>query len=252
MSCVLKLLLMVTNRPTVFPVKKTSSSLLLPTVYFMLLMVRRVSIRSTNLELSLITQKLLFAGILHHYAGSGRQSDKYELISQLIYKEIPADKRCTFEEWASLMNCVYKINDNGKWAILFAIMCAFRSNIHCIDRLFTAPFFMGPMSSGKTQIAISIRSLFISPKVPIFNLNIGTDAAMSTLMSTFRDVPVVLDEYNNKDISDTKFQALKGIVYDGDGRQKERVLPGKKSKTTRYMHRLLFAARKHLSAMTMP
>ena len=148
------------------------------------------------------------------YAGSGRQSDKYELISQLVYKDIPAEKQCSFEKWASLMDQVYKINDNGKWGILFAIMCAFRSNIHCIDRLFTAPFFMGPMSSGKTQIAISIRSLFISPKVPIFNLNIGTDAAMSTLMSTFRDVPVVLDEYNNKDISDAKFQALKGIVYD--------------------------------------
>lgn len=161
------------------------------------------------------------------YAGSGKQSDKYELISQLVYKEIPIDKRCTFDEWASLMDRVYKINDNGKWAILFAIMCAFRSNIHCIDRLFTAPFFMGPMSSGKTQIAISIRSLFISPKIPIFNLNIGTDAAMSTLMSTFRDVPVVLDEYNNKDISDIKFQALKGIVYDGDGRQKRKGTSGK-------------------------
>ena len=161
------------------------------------------------------------------YAGSGRQSDKYELISQLVYKDIPIEKQCSFEEWASLMDQVYKINDNGKWAILFAIMCAFRSNIHCIDRLFTAPFFMGPMSSGKTQIAISIRSLFISPKVPIFNLNIGTDAAMSTLMSTFRDVPVVLDEYNNKDISDVKFQALKGIVYDGDGRQKRKGTSGK-------------------------
>lgn len=153
--------------------------------------------------------------------------DKYETISSLMYKEIPADKQCTFERWADLMNRVYALNDNGKWAILFAVMCAFRSNIHCIDRLFTAPFFMGPMSSGKTQIAISIRSLFISPKVPIFNLNIGTDAAMSTLMSTFRDVPVVLDEYNNKDISDVKFQALKGIVYDGDGRQKRKGTSGK-------------------------
>ena len=120
------------------------------------------------------------------------------------------------------MDRVYKMNDNGKWAILFAVMCAFRSNIHCIDRLFTAPFFMGPMSSGKTQIAISIRSLFMSPKVPIFNLNIGTDAAMTTLMSTFRDVPIVLDEYNNKDISDYKFQSLKSIVYDGEGRQKRK------------------------------
>ena len=154
------------------------------------------------------------------YAGSGRQSDKYELISQLVYEDIPADKQVSFEQWAQLMDQVYKINDNGKWAIVFALMCAFRSNIHSLDRLFTAPFFMGPMSSGKTQIAISIRSLFISPSIPIFNLNTGTDAAMSTIMGTFRDVPVVLDEYNNKDISDTKFQALKGIVYDGDGKQK--------------------------------
>lgn len=161
------------------------------------------------------------------YAGSGKQSDKYELISQLVYKEVPAEKKVSFEKWASLMDQVYKINDNGKWALVFAIMCAFRSNIHCIDRLFTAPFFMGPMSSGKTQIAISIRSLFISPNIPIFNLNTGTDAAMSTIMSTFKDVPVVLDEYNNKDISDTKFQALKGIVYDGDGKQKRKGTSGR-------------------------
>ena len=161
------------------------------------------------------------------YAGSGRQSDKYELISQLVYEDIPINKQVTFEKWASLMDEVYKSNDNGKWAIVFALMCAFRSNIHCLDRLFTAPFFMGPMSSGKTQIAISIRSLFISPTIPIFNLNTGTDADMSTIMGTFRDVPVVLDEYNNKDISDTKFQALKGIVYDGDGKQKRRGTSGR-------------------------
>ena len=161
------------------------------------------------------------------YAGSGKQSDKYELISQLVYKEVPAEKKVSFEKWASLMDQVYKVNDNGKWALVFAIMCAFRSNIHCIDRLFTAPFFMGPMSSGKTQIAISIRSLFISPNIPIFNLNTGTDAAMSTIMGTFKDVPVVLDEYNNKDISDTKFQALKGIVYDGDGKQKRKGTSGR-------------------------
>ncbi len=161
------------------------------------------------------------------YAGSGRQSDRYELISQLVYEDVDPSKRVTFEQWASLMDKVYKINDNGKWAIVFALMCAFRSNIHCLDRLFTAPFFMGPMSSGKTQIAISIRSLFIKPSIPIFNLNTGTDAAMSTIMGTFRDVPVVLDEYNNKDISDTKFQALKGIVYDGDGKQKRRGTSGR-------------------------
>lgn len=161
------------------------------------------------------------------YAGSGRQSDKYEMISQLIYKDIPAEKQCSFDDWASLMDRVYKINENGKWAILYAVMCAFRSNIHCIDRLFTAPFFMGPMSSGKTQIAISIRSLFISPKIPIFNLNTGTLPALSSLLSSFRDVPAVLDEYNNKDIQDIMFQYLKQAVYDGDGRQKRKGTSGK-------------------------
>lgn len=161
------------------------------------------------------------------YAGSGRQSEKYELVSQLVYRDIPAEKQCTFEKWASLMDQVYKINDNGKWAILFTIMCAFRSNIHCIDRLFTAPFFMGPMSSGKTQIAISIRSMFISPKNSIFNLNTGTLPALSSLLSSFRDVPAVLDEYNNKDIKDEMFQYLKQAVYDGEGRQKRKANQGK-------------------------
>lgn len=156
------------------------------------------------------------------YAGSGRKSDKYETVSQLVYREVPKEKQVSFETWADLMNRVYKINDNGKWALIFSIMCAFRSNIHCIDRLFTAPFFMGPMSSGKTQIAVSIRSLFINPHESVFNLNLGTDAAMISLMSTFRDVPVVLDEYNNNDISPTKFQALKSIVYDGDSKQKRK------------------------------
>ncbi len=156
------------------------------------------------------------------YAGSGKNSDKYEMIEQLVYKPVPEDKQVSFKEWATLMDQVYSINNNGKWAILFAVMSAFRSNIHSLDRMFTAPFFMGPMSGGKTQIAISIRSLFVSPKISIFNLNTGSDAALATLMSTFRDVPIVLDEYNNKDITDNKFQALKGIVYDGDGKQKRK------------------------------
>ena len=157
------------------------------------------------------------------YAGRKKKTEKYELICQLTYREVPESKRVTFEQWAKLMVDVYRLNNNGHWALLFAIMCAFRSNIHCIDRLFTAPFFIGPMSSGKTQIAVSIRSLFgINPNEPIFNLCSGSDAGLSTLVGLFRDVPVVLEEYNNKDVSEAKFQALKGIVYDGDGKQKRR------------------------------
>lgn len=156
-----------------------------------------------------------------HGSGSGK-SDKYENISQLVYREVPKDKRVTFSEWADLMNRVYKLNDNGKWAIIFAVLCAFRSNIHCIDRLFTAPFFMGPMSSGKTQIAVSIRSIFIPPKFSALNLCQDTDMAVIKYMSVFRDVPVVLEEYDNVVTSDIKFQALKSIVYDGESRKKSK------------------------------
>lgn len=156
------------------------------------------------------------------YSGMRKDADRYEQHRYFIYKDVPEDKRCTFPEWAALMNEVYAVNSNGKWAIIYAIMCAFRSDIHVIDRLFTALFFVGPTMSGKTQIAISIRSLYVSPQAPSFNLNSGTDAAFFTLMEGFRDVPQVLEEYNNKDISKDKFQGLKAITYDGDGKQKRK------------------------------
>lgn len=153
--------------------------------------------------------------------------DKFETLRYFVYKDIPIAQQCSFGKWATLMDEVYKVNENGKWATIYAIMCAFRSDIHSIDRLFTALFFMGPTMSGKTQIAISVRSLFITPDMPAFNLNTGSDAAFSTLMGSYRDVPAVLEEYNNKDISDGKFQALKAITYDGDGRQKRKGTSGR-------------------------
>lgn len=94
---------------------------------------------------------------------------------------------------------------------------------------------MGPTMSGKTQIAISVRSLFVDPDLPSFNLNTGTDAAMISLMEGFRDVPVVLEEYNNKDISIDKFQALKSITYDGDGKQKRKSTSGKDIETSKVL-----------------
>lgn len=156
------------------------------------------------------------------YSNMRKDSDKYEQHRFFTFKDIPPEQQCSFEEWAALMDEVYKVNDNGKWAVIYAIMCAFRSDIHVIDRLFTALFFVGPTMSGKTQVAISIRSLYVDPRAPSFNLNNGTDAAFFTLMEGFRDVPQVLEEYNNKDISKEKFQGLKAIVYDGDGKQKRK------------------------------
>lgn len=156
------------------------------------------------------------------YAGERRDNDKYAQDRWLVYTDTPKAKQVTFEKWASLMDRVYKINDNGKWAIIYAILCAFRSDIWPINRLFTSVFLIGSTQSGKTQIAISIRSLFIKPEAPSFNLNSGTDAAFFSVLERFRDVPQVMEEYNDEMISDAKFQGLKSVTYDGEGKQKRK------------------------------
>ena len=162
-----------------------------------------------------------------------KDNDRYEQDRWLVYTETPKNKRTTFEHWASLMNEVYKINDNGKWAILYAIMCAFRSEIYPLNRHFTAIFFIGPTMSGKTQIAVSIRSLFIKPEAPSFNLNSGTDAAFFSILERFRDVPQIFEEYNDEMISDVKFQGLKQTCYDGEGKQKRKAATGNDLETSK-------------------
>lgn len=154
------------------------------------------------------------------YRDERRGNDKYYLDRFMRYRS--PDQPLGFPEWAALMNEVYKENDNGKWAIIYTFMCAFRSDIFSVDRIFTALFFIGPTGSGKSEIAYSIRSIFMPLESPIFNLNQGTDAAMFTLMEKYRDVPVILDEYNDNQISDVKFQGLKAAVYDGEGKQKRK------------------------------
>lgn len=154
------------------------------------------------------------------YENERRNSDKYYLDRFIMYRQ-PTNP-ISFEKWASLMNEVYKENDNGKWGILYMFMCAFRSDIFEVDRIFTALFFIGPTGSGKSEIAYSIRSIFQSAEAPLFNLNQGTAAAMFTLMEKYRDIPVIMDEYNDAQIDDVKFQGLKAAVYDGEGKQKRK------------------------------
>ncbi len=154
------------------------------------------------------------------YRNERRDSDKYYLDRFIRYRD-PKDP-ISFKRWAELMNEVYKENDNGKWAIIYTFMCAFRSDIFEVDRIFTALFFIGPTGSGKSEIAYSIRSIFMPLESPIFNLNQGTDAALFTLMEKYRNIPVILDEYNDNQISDVKFQGLKAAVYDGEGKQKRK------------------------------
>ena len=153
------------------------------------------------------------------YSGQRKSDDKYEQDRFFVFKE---NKDTDFATWASLMDNVYKANDNGKWALVMAILSAFRSVIYPIDRLFTSLFFTGPTESGKTQIAVSIRALFMTPEAPLFNLNSGTDAAFFATLERYRDIPIVFEEYNDYQITDIKFQGLKAAVYDGEGKQKRK------------------------------
>lgn len=154
------------------------------------------------------------------YASERRDNDKFYMDRFIKYRE--PKNPIGFKEWASLMDEVYKLNNNGKWAILFTFMSAFRSDIYEVDRIFTALFFIGPTGSGKSQIGYSIRSIFMPPEAPSFNLNSGTPAALFTLMERYRNMVLMLEEYNDLLIADVVFQTLKSAVYDGEGKQKRK------------------------------
>jgi hypothetical protein len=161
------------------------------------------------------------------YASERMENDPYEQDRYLIYKEIPEKDSISFNEWASLMNEVYKVNDNGKWAILFPILCAFRDYIYMHRKYFTSLFFIGPTGSGKTQIAESIRNLFMDANTPSFNLNTGTDAAFFMILERLRNIIVVMEEYNDNTISPVKFQGLKSATLDGEGKIKVKDIANK-------------------------
>jgi len=152
------------------------------------------------------------------YKDQRADNDKYSNDRFLIYKP---DQRTSWVEWSTLMCKVFTYNDNGIWALLFTMLSSYRSIIFQFDRLFTSLFFIGPTESGKSKIAESIRAPFMHG-APLFNLNSGTDAAFFTTMERYRDIPTILEEYNDYQISDIKFQGLKAAVYDNEGKQKRK------------------------------
>lgn len=167
------------------------------------------------------------------YAYDRSDSDIFEQDRHLRYIDVPESRRITFAEWADLMNRVYRIEDNGKWAIIYSILCGFRSDLYPVIGNFTAIFFIGQTSSGKSQIAQSIRALYEVPSAPSSNLNQISDAAFFSILERFRDVPCIFEEYNDEEISDQKFQGLKAVTYDGDGKQKRRSATGNDIETSK-------------------
>lgn len=154
------------------------------------------------------------------FANNRDGNDQYEQDRFFIYKDIPEAQKINFKDWASLVDQVYKVNDNGKWAVLFDILACFRDYIYSQKKFFTTLFFIGPAGSGKTELARSMRSLFMSPDAPVFNLNSGTDAAFFMVLERLRNVICIMEEYNDTGISQAKFQGLKSAVFDGEGKIK--------------------------------
>lgn len=147
--------------------------------------------------------------------------DIYRNDRYFMYKEPedPQDK-LSFNQWADLFNEVYKIESNGQWGIIFTILSSMRDWIFKLQKWFTTLFYIGPTSSGKSQVAESIRSLFCSPQTAKFNLNSGTKASFFIMMERNRNVPVIMEEYNDNEIDPVFFQALKSAIYDGEGKIK--------------------------------
>ena len=154
------------------------------------------------------------------FAHQRHDDDQYELDRFFIYKQAPDNMKTDFEKWSKMMDDVYWINDNGKWAVLFTMLACFRDYIFQHVHRFTTLFFIGPTGSGKSQVAESMRSVFMPPNAPKFNLNNGTDAAFFMLLERNKNVLAIMEEYNDNSISVLKFQGLKAAVLDGQGRQK--------------------------------
>ena len=164
----------------------------------------------------------------------GRQEDNpYEQDEYAFYKEPQAKDRMELTDWAKLMDQVFQVNQNGKWAVLFAIACSFRDLIYSIVGSFTALCFAGPSGSGKTELAYGIRGLWMRRKAAVFNLNSGSDAAFFIFLEHFRNMPVIMEEYNDNGISQIKFQGLKSAVYDDKGRTKVKDIANKSLDTSK-------------------
>lgn len=145
--------------------------------------------------------------------------DSHKQAINMQYKQLPEGKKTNFEQWASLMNEVYKIENNGKWAIMFTIAAAISDLIFDKLNYFYGFFLYGPTSSGKSEIAASIRNVFMDFKADIFNLNTGTTASLMMLMERYSNVAVPLEEYSD-DLEDNVRQILKAATFDRVGRTK--------------------------------
>ena len=147
------------------------------------------------------------------YKDAQAEDDFYENDRKFIYKSIGTG----FAKWAKKFYNVYRDNDNGMVALMFAVSTLFSDYIYAQNNDFPLAFGVGQPRTGKTTCARSVSRLFKSDSLP-FNLNQGTVIGFQRRLARVRNVVEHLDEYQN-DIDEKRFQSLKGI-FDRTGHEK--------------------------------
>jgi DNA primase len=173
-------------------------------------------------------------GIMHHsgknyfspafsevYSDLRQDDDVYENDRRFVCRT----SNVTLQQWADLMQRVYKQGNNGMYAIAYLASALFRSEIYNLYKIFPHLFLHGEKGSGKSQMAWSLSNVF-QQGTPPFNLSAGTDVAFFRWLARYRDVVIWYDEYTDN-VDEKRFQALKS-AYDGVGREK-----GKMSRDSR-------------------
>ncbi len=147
------------------------------------------------------------------------QSDRYFVFTQA---------GCSFSTWTSLMLDVYQ--DNGMFAVSFAIAAVFRDLIFEKFKIFPHLYLFGEKQSGKSQLLWSLSNLFFH-NYPPFNLNSGTQVGFFRRIAFVVNALACFEEYSN-DIDPKRNQHLKG-AYDGMGHEKGRMSNDNRTDTTK-------------------
>jgi DNA primase len=144
-------------------------------------------------------------------------NNQYENDLYFIYKE----PKINFKEWCELMLDAYQ--DKAWLGISFAIVTILRDSILHYTKIPHLHCY-GEKGSGKSEFAESIFYLFFSGKDSTgemykpFNLTGGgTPYSFHNRLERFRNVPQILNEYDDTNILPEFFDAIKAS-FDGEGR----------------------------------
>ena len=129
----------------------------------------------------------------------------------------------TFEQWAQLMQETYL--EKAKYAVGFAFICLFRDVVLKKDNSCPHLYCWGEPGSGKSKILESVNYLFFSEPRK-FNLNSGTDYALSQFVEDGCNVPHMMNEADEETVTPIRMQWMKGW-FDDEGRPKGNSKKGK-------------------------